>query len=214
MSEIVVKTRKEAGIPLEAVYDMMMASYEQLREAGIETPLLHWSLEDFLRAVCRTVVFVALDAETGELLGTHSFTANRYKGYMHGFCLAIAPDAKRRGVASRMLEVETERIRRAGYQYLRGTTPVVSTWSIRWHLKNGYRIIGYQRRPQDNHPLYVFRRQLVPTSPRRPLYSLYSLPLFCRIRFAATYIATRLFKDGRGNLNWLGRMAKRMVGKE
>jgi len=42
MSEIIVKTRKEAGIPLEAVYDMMMASYEQLREAGIETPLLHW----------------------------------------------------------------------------------------------------------------------------------------------------------------------------
>ena len=214
MSEIVVKTRKEAGIPLVAVYEMMMASYEQLTKAGIETPLLHWSLEDFQRAVSRAVVFVALDAETGELLGTHSFTANRRKGYMHGFCLAIAPEAKRRGVASRMLEVEAERIRKAGYQYLRGTTPVVSTWSIHWHLKNGYRIIGYQRRPQDNHPLYVFRRQLLPPSLSRPLYSFYSLPLFCRLCFAAVYIATWLFKDNRGNLNWLGRLAKRMVGKE
>ena len=190
---------------------MMMASYEQLTEAGIETPLLHWSLEDFQRAVSHAVVFVALDAETCELLGTHSFTANRRKGYMHGFCLAIAPEAKRRGVAFRMLEVETECIRKAGYQYLRGTTPVVSTWSIRWHLKNGYRIIGYQRRPQDNHPLYVFRRQLLPPSLSRPVYSLYSLTPFCCLRFAATYIATRLFKDGRGNMNWLGKMAKVMV---
>ena len=70
---------------------------------------------------------------------------------------------------------------------------------------------GYQRRPQDNHPLYVFRRQLLPPSVSRPVYSLYSLTVFCRLRFAATYIATRLFKDSRGNLNWLGRTVKRMV---
>jgi hypothetical protein len=96
---------------------------------------------------------------------------------------------------------------------MRGSTATTAIWSIRWHLKNGYRIIGYQRRPQDNHPLYVFRRQLLPPSICRPVYSLYSLTPFCRLRLAATYIATRLFKDGRGNLNWLGRMAKRVVGR-
>jgi len=77
--------------------------------------------------------------------------------------------------------------------------------------KNGYRIIGYQRRPQDNHPLYVFRRQLLPPSLSRPVYSLYSLAPFCRFRYLATYIATRLCKDSRGRQNWLGRMMKGMV---
>ena len=206
MNGIIVKTSKEAGVSFEAIYEMMMASYVQLTDAGIDTPLLHWSQEEFQRSVRHAVVFVALDTETGELLGTHSFTANRQRGYMHGFCLAIAPNAKRCGVGTRMLEVETERIRKAGYTYLRGTTPIVSTWSINWHLRNGYRIIGYQRRPQDNHPLYVFRKQLVPPSTCHLRYSLYSCALFCRLRFIASYVVTRLTKDSNGNLNVLGRI--------
>ena len=92
-------------------------------------------------------MFVALDAETGELLGMHSFRTHRKEGWCYGYRLAIASSARREGIASRMLTYEAERIRQAGYRYLRGVTGTTAEWSVRWHLRNGYRIIGYYHSP-------------------------------------------------------------------
>ena len=51
-----------------------------------------------------------LDAETGELLGMHSFRTHRKEGWCYGYRLAIASSARREGIASRMLVYEAERI--------------------------------------------------------------------------------------------------------
>ena len=44
-------------------------------------------------------------------------------------------------------------------------------------------------------------------------YSLYSNALFCRLRFIASYVVTRLMKDSKGNLNLIGRIGKRILSR-
>lgn len=48
--------------------------------------------------------------------------------------------------------------------------------------------------------------------PDRRRHCLFGSYLAVALKAQGRGIATRLFKDDRGNLNWLGRMVKRMVG--
>ena len=109
-----------------------------------------------------------------------------------------------------MLAYEAELIRKAGYRYLKEVTATTADWSVRWHLHNGFRIIGYYRLSRDNFANYVFRKQLIPVSLsslagvrfvlRHPVYALYSSAVFCRLRFWLTY-AVHLVKDSNGHDN-------------
>ena len=210
-NDIVIKRFGDTAFTSEDVHRLVDEAWQRWFDAGLDSEFFHVSAERFERAVKSRVVFVAIDGEACELFGCHFLRPDHQRHCLFGSFLAVAPKAQGRGIATRLLEHEADLAVEHGYTHIQESTATTATWSIRWHLKNGYRIIGYQRRPQDNHPLYVFRRQLLPPSIRRPLYSLFCLTLFCRLHFAASFIATRLFKDGRGNLNWLGRIAKRMV---
>ena len=190
-------------------------------EHRLDAPWMHLSFEKFQRAIRGVAMFLALDAETRELLGMYCFRAHRREGWCYGFRLVIAQSAQHEGIASRMLAYVAERIRQAGYRYLKSVTATTAEWSVCWHLKNGYRIIGYYHAPDDNFANYVFRKQLIPisfSSPsaiafilRHPVYALYSCSFFCRLRFLVAYAITCLFKDSQGQDNLLGRLARKLI---
>ena len=223
MRDITIKTRKDAGISDEALFELVNESYRQWINQGLEAHWLHRTQEDFCKMIRYAAVFVAQDADTGELLGIHCFRANKKAGRAFGFYLAVSPEAQGEGVASRMLAHEAEVIRQAGYRYLKGVTATTADWSVRWHLKNGYRIIGYYHSPNDNFANYVFRKQLVPvsiSSPtairfvlRHPVYACYSCAAFCRLRYYLAYIITHLTKDSHGRDNLLGRVVRKLLRK-
>ena len=223
MREIIIKGRSKAGVTDEALFELVGESYRQWIEQGLECGWLHRSPEDFYKMIHPASVFVAQDAETGELLGMHCFRAKKGSEGVYGFYLAVSPAAKRQGIASRMLAYEVERIRKAGYRYIKETTATTAAWSVRWHLRNGYRIIGYYHSPNDNFANYVFRKQLIPirfSSPaaiafilRHPVYALHSSALFCRLRFFLGYAATCLTKDSCGHNNIFGRMTRKLMRK-
>jgi hypothetical protein len=66
-----------------------------------------------------------------------------------------------------------------------------AAWSVNWHLKNGYRIVGYMRSETDNHPSYVFRLQLQPSI----FWSGPLAPITARICYFCSYMVTCLVKD-------------------
>lgn len=206
MENIVISTQTKAGVSDEALYDLVTQSFQQWKDNRIEASYLNYSLDRFKNIIHHYTTFVAIDAETGELLGTHSFASNRKKNYAHGNWLAVSPKAKHKGIATRMLEYETERIRKAGYDYLREMTAVPAVWSVNWHLKNGYRIVGYQRSPSNNHYTYVFRKQLTPSL----FWSGPLAPVTARLHFIASYTVTRLCKTSTGQLTILGKIAKKI----
>lgn len=212
-SDIIITSLEMTIFTIEDVHQLVDKAWRRWLDAGLDAVSFHLSPERFAQNMSKRKVFVAIDQESGELLGCHALKANRKKHSLSGSFLAVRPKAQWHGVATRLLEEEMAIAIKAGYTHMLSATAPTAYWSVRWHLKNGYRIIGYRRSPQYNHPLYIFRRQLQPSSSffSRVSYYLYSSRLFCRLRYYATYVATCICKDNQGRLNIIGRFIDRMI---
>ena len=203
-------------MPAEVLYLLEKTAYKQWTESGIYTPMEDMTFEQFERNQRGRVAFVAQDAATGELLGMHTLRLNKLKGSAHGADLSVSPKAQHEGIASRMLEAEAQRLRKNGYRYMVGSTAIPATWSVRWHLKNGYYIVGYSRSERHNYASYVFRKQLAVDVRHHPTDLLWMRPLApitAKLRYCLTWLATKICKDKAGRLNLVGRLAKRSLKK-
>ena len=210
--DIVIKTNKETEASVEELYELEQAAFQQWTDAGLYTPISNTSVERLQQYIADKAVFIAQDEATGELLGMHTLKLNRRKGRANGANLAVSPKAQHEGIASRMLEEEAQRLRKAGYRYMVGNTGIPATWSVQWHLKNGYHIVGYSRSERNNYASYIFRKQIATDVLHHPTDLLWTrpvAPVTAKIRYCLTWVATVICKDKSGKLNWIGRMAKR-----
>jgi len=212
MPEIVIHTKREKDVPVETLYELFRQSFDQWRDNGVVAPFINKSFEDFKEVIDRSVVFVAQDKETGEFLGMHCFHYYPAR-YVFDFFLAVSPHAKRQGIATKILQEEVARLRQRGYRYMKCTTNAAATWSVRWHLKNGYRIVGYSRSVNSNSPSYTFRKQIAYDLRHHPtdfLWLPYIAPITACLTYAITFLATCICKKRSGGLNGVGRLAKRL----
>ena len=205
---LIITTRKQYSVEDEVLFKLFQASFQQWYDNGIEAPFLHHTFEEFQRLVKRAVVFLAIDADDEELLGMHCFYCNKKKHRAAGFFLAISPKAKHQGIATKLLVYEKELFLARGYRYLRGTTSVSAVWSVRWHLKNGYRIIGFGTGRKPYSDTYLFRLQLAPSL----IWDSPLAPVTAKCSYFASRTASYLtHRISDGNLNWLGRTAKKLL---
>ena len=207
--KIIIKTNKEADVSVEELYELRKAAFQQYTDEGLYTAVLNTSVEQFQLQLKGKAVFVAQDEATGELLGMHTLRLNKRKGRADGANLAVSPKAQHEGIASRMLEVEAQRLRQAGYRYIVENTAIPAIWSVQWHLKNGYYIVGYSRSEKRNYPIYVFRKPIAPSF----LWSRPLAPITAKLLYCLSWLATNICKSKSGKLNWIGRMAKDVRGK-
>ena len=208
---IVIKTSKETEVSVEELYELEQIAFQQWTDAGLYTPISNTSLERLQLYIADKAVFVALDEATGELLGMHTLRLNKLKGRANGANLAISPKAQHEGIASRMLQAEVLRLRKAGYRYIVENTAIPAIWSVQWHLKNGYYIVGYSRSERNNYASYIFRKQIATDVRHHPTDLLWTRPIApvtAKIRYCLTWLATNICKSKSGKLNWIGRMAK------
>ena len=49
--KIIIKTNKEAQVPVEALYSLFQESFRQWSDNGIDSPFLHKTLEEFDRVI-------------------------------------------------------------------------------------------------------------------------------------------------------------------
>ena len=201
-------------VSVKELYRLFKSAYQRWTELGIYTSAKDITLERFTQIISRMAVFVAQDEATGELLGMHTLKLNKRKGKANGANLAVSSKVQHEGIASRMLEAEAQRLRKNGYRYMMGTTGIPATWSVRWHLKNGYHIVGYSRSEKHNYASYIFRKQIATDVRHHPTDLLWTRPLApvtAKLRYCLTWMATNVCKDKAGRLNWIGRMAKRSL---
>ena len=201
--KIIIKTNKEAQVPVEALYSLFQESFRQWSDNGIDSPFLHKTLEEFDRVIERSAVFVALDADNGELVGMHCFAKYRSR-YVFDYFLAVAPQVQGQGVATQLLQEEVVYLQQRGYRYMKCTTSAAAPWSVQWHLKNGYYIVGYSRSEKNNYASYIFRKPIAPSL----LWSRPLAPLTAKLLYCLSWLATNICKSKSGKLNWIGRMAK------
>ena len=214
--KIIIKTYKEAEVSVEELYKLEQVAFQQWTDARLYTPVSNTSVERLQLYISDKEVFVAQDEATGELLGMHTLKLNKRKGRANGANLAVSPKAQHEGIASRMLEAEAQRLRKAGYRYMVGNTGIPATWSVKWHLKNGYHIVGYSRSERNNYASYIFRKQIATDVRHHPTDLLWTRPLApitAKLRYCLTWMATMICKDNSGRLNAIGRIAKDVRSK-
>ena len=211
--KIIIKTNKEAEVAVEELYDLFWQAFQTWRDSGLNAPFTYKTLEEFKAVIERANVFVAQDEAAGELLGMHCFYSYKNKS-VFDFFLAVSPKAQRQGIATKLLQEEVERLKQRGYRYMKCTTSAGAPWSVRWHLKNGYHIVGYSRSERNNYASYIFRKQIaidVRHHPTDLLWLPYIASVTARLRYCLTWLATKICKDKAGRLNLIGRMAKRSM---
>jgi ribosomal protein S18 acetylase RimI-like enzyme len=191
---VYLKPIRETSVTVEALYALCNDAYRLWSDHGIDEPWMHRTIEEFKEAISDTMVFVALDADSEELLGMHCFRGNLKKRRAYGSYLAVSPKAFRRGVATRLITDTSENLRNAGFSHLIISTTVGAEWAVRCHLKNGFKLIGFRRAKSYNIDSYVFRKQIVPftmlTAICHPVFSLYYNAAFCRCRYCYKYIVS------------------------
>ena len=195
-------------MPVEALYSLFQESFRQWSDNGIDSSFLHKTLEEFDRVIERSVVFVALDADNGELVGMHCFTKYRSR-YVFDYFLAVAPQMQGQGIATQLLQEEVAYLQQRGCRYMKCTTSAAAPWSVQWHLKNGYHIVGYSRSEKQNYASYVFRKQIAPSL----LWSRPIAPLTAKLLYCLSWLATNICKSKSGKLNAIGRIAKEVRSK-
>lgn len=199
---------------MSELYELRIAAFHQWTEHMLEISEVLVSMEVFQQYLKGKMVFVAQDEATGELLAMHTLKLNKQKGRANGANLAVSPKAKHEGIASQMLHAEAQRLRKNGYRYIVENTAIPATWSVQWHLKNGYHIVGYSRSERNNYASYIFRKQIATDVLHHPTDLLWTKPITpvtAKVRYCLTWMATMICKDKAGKLNWLGRMAKRSL---
>ena len=202
--KIIIRTNKEAQVPVEALYELRQAAFGQWTDEGLDASEVYGPVERFRRYLNDKLVFVAQDAETGELLAMRTLTMNKKKGCAAESNLSVSPKAKRQGIATQLFAAETQWLIGAGYRYVTCSTATTATWSVQWHLKNGYYIVGYSRSEGKNYASYVFRKPIAPSL----LWSRPLAPLTAKLLYCLSWLATNICKSKSGKLNWIGRMAK------
>ena len=216
MRKVIIKTNKEAGVPAERLYELRKCAFQQWKDAGLTIEGVQVPIEQFKRYLTDKTLFVAQDAATGELLAMRTLTLNSKKGHAAESNLSVAPHAKRQGIATRLIEEEVQWLRDKGYRYTTCSTAIPATWSVQWHLKNGYYIVGYSRSEKRNYASYVFRKQLTVDVRHHPTDLLWTKPLApitAKIRYCLTWLATNICKSKSGKLNAIGRIAKDVRSK-
>ena len=213
--DIVIKTNKETEVSVEELYKLEQVAFQQWTDSGLYTPISNTSVERLQRYIADKAVFIAQDAATGELLGMHTLRLNKRKGRANGANLAVSPKAQHEGIASRMLEAEAQRLRKAGYRYIVENTAIPAIWSVQWHLKNGYHIVGYSRSEKHNYASYIFRKQIATDVLHHPTDLLWTrpiAPITARLLYCLSWLATNICKSKSGKLNAIGRIAKEVRG--
>ena len=195
---IVIRTYNETEVSVEDLYELRIAAFEQWTDAGLNILESKTTIEQFRRYIKDKTVFVAQDESTGELLAMRTLTLNSQKGCVAESNLSVAPKAKRQGIATRLIETEVRWLRERGYRYTTCSTAIPATWSVQWHLKNGYHIVGYSRSERNNYASYIFHKQIATDVCHHPTDLLWTkpiAPITAKIRYCLTWMTTMVCKD-------------------
>ena len=212
--DIEITTRKNYEVADEVLFRLFQRSFQQWGENGIEAKFLSQDLEYFRNATRRAVVVLAVPVPVqGEGLMVQGsepvgmLCINRYKDkHAFDFYLTVAPEAKQQGVGTRMLEYAVAHLKERGYKYLIDTTSVHATWSVRWHLKNGYRIVGFGKGRKPYSDSYKFRKQIAPSL----LWTGPLAPVTAKCCYWFWRVVRWVTQRSDGEFNWVGRSARKI----
>ncbi|OWV16432.1 hypothetical protein B7990_11885 [Fibrobacter sp. UWB4] len=202
---VVVKKREETDITYDQIVNLMHDAFEERLQQGLNFKCSSMTVDEFKKCTEHSAIFVAINLEDDSFLGfgVVSIKEENQNQDKYAFIqdLSISPKVKRCGIGSKLQREMVCVAQNSGCKYMECTTAVGAKSSVKYHLKQGYKIIGLTSFPTTNYYSYVFRMYLQP--------SIWQNGLYCKIKYAISYLKTHLTKKEDGSFTLFGCMLKR-----
>lgn len=198
MSNFIISRLEETDITYEQIVALLHRSFQERLDQGLHYTCSEMTVDSFQNATRNGIVLVALDSDSGSLVGTattHLYIDKKGCKYGENENLAIHPDAKRNGIGSALLKKRLEILKEAGAEYVISDTAVNADSAVRYHLKNGFKIVGLRSFTSTNYYSYVFRLQLIRNTLQQKLYT-YDGYCKCLYLYSAVCVKALFKSDG------------------
>lgn len=170
--EVAVKLLSETNITYSNLADLLHAAFEERLDQGLHFTCSTMTAEKLEAKMKGGYVFVALNKETVELLGTvtmHVDMDKRGNVFGNHEYLAVSPNAKHTGVGTELAKAWNTLLQKKKAKYVLSDTACGATSSVNWHLKNGFQIYELESYRSTNYWSYVFIKYLDDSIRKNPL---------------------------------------------
>ena len=188
--------------------NLIKEAFSEHLDEGLHYPCLDYTLESYIENMKDHLIWVVTSEEPVELAGVCSMiilSDGKYK-YALEHHAAVSPKYKRHGIGSMMKE-EKSKYAKDTCEYMISTTAEKAKNIIKWHKKNGYRIIRYASYSDTNYYSVVMRKQLGDNVKK------YNSPLYCALSSYISFIKVKMFKKADGTYRRLGSLILLLINK-
>ena len=209
MPDIVIRNLKDSAFSHEDVIELIHLSFKEREAQGLHFSCSSMSGEEFAADTKSGKTFVAVDSDSGQLVGTASvrvYDKAGKKKYGLFEYLAVHPEAARRGIASKLLDTCIRSCQEDGGIDILSDTATPARSSVRFHFKNGFRLDDIVSYPMTNYLSFVFRRECVRSSSQiqRDRY-------LWKLRYMGAYLRLGLLYKKDGGRTWFSRMYNKLM---
>lgn len=206
--EVVINLLSETNVSYQQLTDLLHAAFEERLEQGLNFTCSTMSAEQFEAKMKDGYVFVALNKETNELLGTVTIHVGTDKsGNVFGYheYLAVSPKVKHLGVGTKLALAWDALLKEKKAKYVLSDTACGATSSVNWHLKNGFQIYELESYRSTNYWSYVFIKYL-DDSIRKSLFQI-------RMHYWWSWLFIRTTRHKNGSDTAIGKLYKKVKCK-
>lgn len=203
---VIICNREEAGISWNQMTKLLHESFQERLEQGLKFTCSFMTPEQFSDKTSKGIVLVAIDPISNNLLGTATVSMNKDReNLVYGYLehLAISPDAKRQGIATKLLIRVSELSKNNGAVYLTSDTSCNADSSVQWHLKNGFKIYELESYHSTNYWSYVFVKPLSDIS----RFSSFRI----KYHYFKSYVFIKMTRHVDGTDSLLGKLYKKLI---
>lgn len=182
--------------------DLVHLAFAERKKQGLNFTCINYTIEDIKKKAEGAWVFLAYDEN--KLVGCiffHTYPDKGNYGYIE--VVSVHPDYKGMGIASMIFREVLNKAKTLGVDYVSSDTAVNAKSSVKWHLKNGFKITRLQSSPKSNYYSYVFRNQI-----KTP--SIWNSTLWTNINFLFSSLKCRLMKDKYGRFTFIGKIIQKI----
>ena len=183
---MVVKKMQDTNVTYDQIVTLMHAAFKERVLQGLKYTCSYMDVNTYIENSRGGVILVAMNAD--ELCGTAMLHINTDKGgAKYGYIenLAISPKVKRMGVGSLLLKEVLKIVAENKGDYLLSDTAVDADSAVKFHKKNGFKIVGLHSYQSTNYYSYLFRLQLQPSR-------VWSNGFCVKFIFLLSYIKTKM----------------------
>ena len=184
---------------LEDILALIHSSFQERLDAGMNFCCSFWNIEDLKKILKDAVIWLVYSEKS--LCGISAIKVYNNKSTRSGKFefTAISTNYKNRGLASILAEKKIKYLQEQHCEYILSDTSVHAKSSIKYHLKNGFKIVGLESWEHTNYYSYMFRLQLKPSV-------LYNSSIFVKLIYYRSFLKCHILRKSNGQPTLIGKV--------